>query len=276
MAPRFFDGDLVTLQAVVTDDVDQGLESSVQWHSDLDGALGTGASVAQTLSQGDHDVTASVTDSDGFSGVDHVMLSIVPSPPMNTEPLVSITAPLDGEVFTAADTVTFTGTATDLEDGPLTPALSWTSDRDGPIGQGGSVATALSEGTHDVTARASDSEGLEGSATVRFSVLAAAPFEFRPIADTYVRSGGNADNNFGSRNEVRLDRSPEQIAYLRFAVAGVGTQRISQATLHMRVASSNSAWSTSGGTVHTITDDGWAEDTVTYNTRPQPRRPVPG
>ncbi len=60
---------------------------------------------------------------------------------------VSVTAPSD--LILAAS-----GSEVDLsanDDGTLTQNLSWTSDQDGPIGQGGSLTRTLSDGTHEVT-----------------------------------------------------------------------------------------------------------------------------
>ena len=51
------------------------------------------------------------------------------------------------------DNITFTGTATDTEDGNISGSLAWTSSRDGNIGSGASFSTTtLSVGTHTVTA----------------------------------------------------------------------------------------------------------------------------
>lgn len=47
--------------------------------------------------------------------------------------------PEDGINVIAGDSVDFAGSATDAEDGDLTPALDWQSDLDGMIGLGGSV-----------------------------------------------------------------------------------------------------------------------------------------
>ncbi len=61
-------GDAISLTATVTDE-DSNLASSVNWSSDLDGALGSGATLTtSSLSIGHHSMTASVTDSDGASG----------------------------------------------------------------------------------------------------------------------------------------------------------------------------------------------------------------
>jgi hypothetical protein len=62
-------------------------------------------------------------------------------------------------------------TSTDTEDGNVTSQLSWTSNLDGVIGNGGSFATSnLSEGTHTITASVSDSGGLSGSDSATISI----------------------------------------------------------------------------------------------------------
>ena len=54
--------------------------------------------------------------------------------------------------MTEGDSVTFTATATDTEDGDLAASLTWTSDLDGAIGSGGTFnTTALTVGTHIIT-----------------------------------------------------------------------------------------------------------------------------
>jgi subtilisin family serine protease len=92
-------------------------------------------------------------------------------PPANTAPTVAITGPADGTAVTQGDSVTFTGTANDTQDGDLTSALAWTSSLDGSIGSGGSFSTStLSVGTHTITAAATDLGGLGGSASITLTV----------------------------------------------------------------------------------------------------------
>ena len=63
----------------------------------------------------------------------------------------------DGSTVTETLPVAFSGTASDPEDGDLTPSLAWSSDLDGPLGSGGSFSTStLSLGTHTITGQATD------------------------------------------------------------------------------------------------------------------------
>src|SRR5581483_1174826 len=132
-------GTPVTFQATATDDFDLGLGARVHWTSSRDGALGDGAPlVAPHLSLGSHVVTASVADSDGASA--------------------------SATVF-AGTPVTLAGTATDPADGNVSASLRWTSDRDGDLGTGASVvASALTIGTHTITASVTNGSALTGHA----------------------------------------------------------------------------------------------------------------
>jgi len=112
--------------------------------------------------------------SNGFDGwfIDDVVVSGESScTPGNTPPTVTITAPADGTTVTEGDSVSFSGTATDAEDGPLTSSLSWSSSLDGVIGSGGSFSTStLSVGSHTITASVTDSGGLPGSDSISLTV----------------------------------------------------------------------------------------------------------
>jgi hypothetical protein len=83
---------------------------------------------------------------------------------------VTITAPADGSTFYTNETITFTGTASDPEDGDLSASISWTSNLQGSLGSGASLSTTLSEGTHTITAEVTDSGGLTASGTIEVTV----------------------------------------------------------------------------------------------------------
>ena len=61
---------------------------------------------------------------------------------------------MNGAGFEAGGSVTFSGTATDLEDGTLTANLEWSSSLDGFLGSGGSVTrTDLADGSERAAQR---------------------------------------------------------------------------------------------------------------------------
>lgn len=57
-------GTPITFTAVATDTEDGTISANTVWASDIDGALGTGASISPVLSLGGHTITATITDSD--------------------------------------------------------------------------------------------------------------------------------------------------------------------------------------------------------------------
>jgi hypothetical protein len=154
---------------------DGTISSRLTWASNVDGALGIGASFNRVLSPGKHIITATVTDSAGLSASSQVSVTIpgdaTTPPPVNTAPTASIASPTGG-TFAAGAGIVFSGSATDNEDGSLASRLVWTSSIDGPLGTGASFTKVLSAGAHVITASVTDSGGLAASRQVSISVLA--------------------------------------------------------------------------------------------------------
>lgn len=91
--------------------------------------------------------------------------------PVSAIPVVTITSPADGSVFDPGDLVSFTGTASDAEDGDLTTAIQWTSSVDGLIGTGSSFETSqLTTGVHTISAAVTDSDDGMGADTVAITI----------------------------------------------------------------------------------------------------------
>lgn len=109
-------------------------------------------------------------------GVLNAFAAVGGGPPVNTAPTVTITSPSNGATFNVGTSITFTGSATDTQDGNLTGSLSWDSSLQGSIGSGGSFTRSdLTVGTHLITASVTDSGGLPGSATVTINVVDPGP-----------------------------------------------------------------------------------------------------
>lgn len=164
-------GTAVTLNASVSDIEDGDVSASVVWTSDLDGIVGSGASVSAPLSAGTHTVTATATDSKGLSGSSSIAVVI------NAPPAVSITSPANGATLAQAASIDFAASATDPEDGARTgTAVVWTSDLDGQIGTGAAFrSNALSVGTHAIEVTVTDSRGAMASASISITVENMAP-----------------------------------------------------------------------------------------------------
>ena len=92
-----------------------------------------------------------------------------PSKPTNTAPTVTISSPSNGQNYNTGVTITFTGSATDSQDGNLTSSLTWTC-AGAPIWTGGSFTKTFADGIYNVTASVTDKGGATGSATVIFGV----------------------------------------------------------------------------------------------------------
>jgi hypothetical protein len=160
-------GTPVSFAATASDAEDGDLGAGLSWVSDLDGAIGSGASFSSTLSEGAHTITASVTDSGGLSGSAQVSVTVTAA---NTAPVVSITDPANGTTVASGTPVSFAATASDTEDGDLSTNIVWSSNKDGILGTGASVSAVLSNGRHVVTATVTDDGGLSASAEVTIRI----------------------------------------------------------------------------------------------------------
>jgi len=88
------------------------------------------------------------------------------------------------------------------------------------------------------------------------------PATFTPTADSYVDSS-NPSKNFGTLTTLRTDNSPVVNSYLIFNVQGI-SGAVSNATLRVFANSSSS----SGYTVHSVSDTSWGETTITFSNAP--------
>jgi hypothetical protein len=159
----------VVFSGIATDDEDGDISNNIRWSSNLDGNLGTGASISVfRMTIGTHLITASVTDTDGLTTSITITIRIVDDRP----PVVTITSPDSGVTYNTGTRITFTGTAVDATDGNLTSQLIWRSSITGQIGTGGSFSySSLPAGVHTIIASVTDSDGLIGSASVVIYVV---------------------------------------------------------------------------------------------------------
>lgn len=113
----------------------------------------------------------------------------------NNGPLATIDRPGNGNLFTGEQMIAMEGAAFDREEGRLSgDAVEWFSNRDGFLGNGESLsvnAATLSEGRHQLTFVATDTESAVGSDTVRIRILRVAP----PPLPCDINSDGVVDRN---------------------------------------------------------------------------------
>jgi hypothetical protein len=167
----------VTLSAFVPDP-DEGIpDGAVEWSSDRDGVLGTGWSRSRILTAGTHVISVSATDLHGATGADSVTIDVQSSAGL---PSVQILQPAPGQFISPGTSIILRGVAVDPEDGPLTGShLVWSSDIDGVLGSGESIAVVLSGPAvpcnpeifiHTVKLRGTDSDGHTVEVKVRITV----------------------------------------------------------------------------------------------------------
>jgi hypothetical protein len=129
--------EFINFQGTATDTEDGDLsEKSLEWHSQIDGLLGTGESLIiktnnvdslgnKAMTNGEHIITLVAKDDWGASGIASIMINIG----ANTPPVPTITyPPTTTTTVSASGFITFYGTAQDAEDGSLTTNhLEWYS-----------------------------------------------------------------------------------------------------------------------------------------------------
>jgi len=157
----------ISFSGSASDTEDGNLSLYLYWTSSIDGSIGTGAAFNAVLSDGNHTITTSVVDYGGKEGSDSISITVgTPNDP----PSVSITSPSDGATFGTGETVNFTGSASDTEDGDLSASIQWSSNLDGSLGSGSSPSAELSDGTHTIIATVTDSGGENASASIQITV----------------------------------------------------------------------------------------------------------
>jgi len=114
-------------------------------------------------------VTLRVEASDGFhqTAAEWTGLNIP-----NHAPEVAIAYPRSGEQFQANGKIFLRALALDPEEGALRGShVQWTSDRDGPLGEGLELLASLKPGRHMITVTATDAHGLSAQGQVNITVV---------------------------------------------------------------------------------------------------------
>lgn len=165
----------ITFRGEVSDLEDGTLPtSSIQWTSSRNGPLGVGSVISvSNLEIGLHTITLKATDSSGASSEISIQLEITASGGENQAPTAIITSPANSSAFIVGQTINFSGTGTDPEDGTIQLLnLVWTSDIDGAFELVGFTASSsqLSKGRHVITLTAMDTGGLIGTDNITIFV----------------------------------------------------------------------------------------------------------
>jgi hypothetical protein len=162
-------GTSIAFTGSASDTQDGTLTPALAWTSNIDGSIGLGGSFSRVLSAGTHTIKATAVDSGGLTTVKQITVTVASS---NTAPSVTISTPSDGASFANGATVSFSGSASDTQDGVLTAKLIWTSSIDGNIGSGGAFSKVLTAGTHTIKATVTDSGSLTTVKQISVTVAA--------------------------------------------------------------------------------------------------------
>ena len=163
-------GDTVTFRGTAEDPDIQSNLLQAEWSSDKDGVFGSSSpssSGAITLaydglSSNSHTISLNVSDEVGALCTEQILIHI------SNPPLATIDQPLDGEVFSLGDTITFQGTVSDQEDLPNEINTIWTSSIDSELHNAVANSQGISQfaldnlaaGLHSITLSVTDSSGL--------------------------------------------------------------------------------------------------------------------
>jgi uncharacterized repeat protein (TIGR01451 family) len=133
-----------------------------------------------------------VIASDGFNTAVDVSNAAFTIP--NRPPQVKILSPSPGRLFIGSELVELRAEVSDAEDVDVPDdKIEWRSNVDGLLGTGPSLqrfANTLTEGTHTLTVKATDGNGLDTSATMSIQVLRVAPEKLSDLEVTSALPGG--------------------------------------------------------------------------------------
>ncbi len=186
---EYFSNQLTLFQGLVSDGEDLPEAMTVQWESSIDGILPLSSAPSSDgkatgtfqLSEGEHQITLTVTDSTGRTGSDTEIVDVSKS----SRPDLTLLTPVSGDRVNLGDSVLFSATVSDREDAPEDLTFAWESDLDGVFstqgaGSDGSVDFnygSLSHGVHTITVSATDTDGVTAtdSATLYINEAPEAP-----------------------------------------------------------------------------------------------------
>ncbi len=176
----FVVGDMITFRGIGTDQDIPNNQLLVEWISDKDGTFGTSIPSsageitfsASELSSDAHTISLNVSDEIGAICTSQILIHI------GNLPIANIDNPLDGEIFSVGEAISFQGTATDQEDQPNEISVVWTSSIDGELEAGNVnsqnisefVSDSLTPGLHSLDFTITDSVGLTDQDSVSFRV----------------------------------------------------------------------------------------------------------
>ena len=202
---EYDEGEVVTLQAIVSDDSTDPEALIVYWSSDIDGELYSSIADANgrleystsNLSPGNHTITLAATDLDAETETDFVSLVVYE---LEDVPTIEIEHPASGEYGYEGEEFEFVAEVSDEQDEPETLAVFVYSDLDGYLCDmdvdGVGVArceTLISGGDHQLTFTVEDSDGNTAEESGYFTVVG---FEDQDVdGDGWTETQGDCDDD---------------------------------------------------------------------------------
>jgi hypothetical protein len=169
----------VTWSGTSIDEADMALNTKFNWTTDFDAetvflhenghAVGLGHSAdINAIMYPSYQAQNRILQQDDIDGITFLYPGV--STTTNNSPTVLISIPTDNSSFDSSTTISFAGSASDIEDGDITADLIWTSSIDGSIGTDASFSTTLSDGDHTITATVTDAGGKTNSDSITITV----------------------------------------------------------------------------------------------------------
>jgi len=212
-------------------DLKDGNVATLLWESNIDGIIGTTESFSVgDLTIGTHIINLTVTDTDGNENTVEIGMGVLQA----EAPLAIIISPENNQNFSESETIYFSGTGNDWEDGTLTgSSLIWTSDIDGQIGIGTSFALSiLSIENHTITLNVTDSSNMsdteqitivveEGKPTA--SIISPANNSYSTYTQYILLNGSATDPQEGSLSESLLSWKSNIDGYLGSGIINISS-----------------------------------------------------
>ena len=176
------DGELVIFQGTVSDADIPATELHVEWVSDKDGIIGTstpnssgGVSFPYSnLSINTHVVSMIVQDEVDATCISDIIVTV------GAAPEITLLTPIAGDRYSQGENIVFSAQIVDNEDAANSLSVEWESSLDGIFSTTGPNSSGvaqftkntLSSGSHVLTVRVTDSDGLYANAIVSFDINA--------------------------------------------------------------------------------------------------------
>ena len=180
---KYYAAHPIEFLGVAADLEDPNDQLIAEWTSSLDGTLSLPTTISTAgsssgsvnLTEGEHQILFSVTDTLSKIGTDSVFIVVGPE---NSAPICGITAPPSGSVGAPNDAVTFIGQADDPDQTLPTLTVDWSSSLDGVLGSSvvdssGSTLfpySTLSIGVHILTMTVIDELDASCVASIQYEV----------------------------------------------------------------------------------------------------------